>query len=183
MAISCSGFNTIALFSRRIIKIDNALVNASLVFWFCFAEMICSVTWNYPMGDKQIFDWRANILIQLERSVRTQAYGLLKKGPRRWKRFLVASASIALRFLCPRPLYYLSAPNQNRHTTQATDLGARESLNGWKKYGIEKYSRHFLARLDFPSPPSQLLPLSGSPRMSSCLLSMGMDMLFGRGHQ
>ena len=34
---------------------------------------------------------------------RTQAYGQLKKGPRPWKRFLVAPASIALRFLCPRP--------------------------------------------------------------------------------
>ena len=59
MAISCSGFNTIALFSRRIIKIDNALVNASLVFWFCFAEMICSVTWNYPREiSKYLIDGR-----------------------------------------------------------------------------------------------------------------------------
>ena len=40
-------------------------------------------------------------------TIRTQAYGQLKKGPRPWKRFLVAPASIALRFLCPRPLLLL----------------------------------------------------------------------------
>ena len=53
MAISCLGFNTIALFSRQIFKIDDAPVNASLIFWFCFAEMICSVPRNSPMGDYQ----------------------------------------------------------------------------------------------------------------------------------
>ena len=31
----------------------------------------------------------------------------------------VASAPIFSRFLCPRPLLLLSAPNQNRHATQA----------------------------------------------------------------
>ena len=89
---------------------------------------------------------------------RTQAYGLLKKGPRPWKLFLVAPASIPCGFSALARLYYLSALNQNRHATQATDLGAKESLNGWKKWRIEKYSRHFPARLDFPSPPCQFLP-------------------------
>ena len=34
--------------------------------------------------------------------------------------FQVASAPISSRFLCPRPPLLLSAPNQNRHATQAT---------------------------------------------------------------
>ena len=159
MAISCSGFNTIALFSRRIIKIKNALVNASLVFWFCFAEMICSGTWQLSHGRLP------NIWLTGEHSdpigtIRTQAYGLLKKGPRPCKRFLrLLPPQSPCGFSALARLYYLSAPNQNRHATQATDLGVRESLNGWKKWRIEKYSRHFPARLDFPSPPSQYLPL------------------------
>ena len=33
---------------------------------------------------------------------------------------VVASAPISSRFLCPRPPLLLSAPNQNRHATQAT---------------------------------------------------------------
>ena len=33
-----------------------------------------------------------------------------------------ASAPIFSRFLCPRPTLLLSAPNQNRHATQATKL-------------------------------------------------------------
>ena len=38
----------------------------------------------------------------------------------REKVFQVALAPIFLRFLCPRPPLLLSAPNQNRHATQAT---------------------------------------------------------------
>ena len=33
--------------------------------------------------------------------------------------FQIASAPISSRFLCPRPPLLLSAPNQNRHATQA----------------------------------------------------------------
>ena len=36
------------------------------------------------------------------------------------KVFQVASAPISSRFLCPRPPLLLSAPNQNRHATQAS---------------------------------------------------------------
>ena len=36
----------------------------------------------------------------------------------------VASTPISSRFLCPRPPLLLSAPNQNRHATQATLLDA-----------------------------------------------------------
>ena len=72
MAISCSGFNTIALFFHRIFKIDNAPVNTSLIIMlilFC-GEDYGSVSWNSPIGDYQIVDWRVNILIQMEQFVR-----------------------------------------------------------------------------------------------------------------
>ena len=120
MAISCLGFNTIALFSLQIFKIDDAPVNASLIFWFCFAEMICSVPRNSPMGDYQ------NIWLTGEHSepigtIRTLACGpTLKSPPSVQAVFQVASAPISSRFLCPRPPLLLSAPNQNRHATQAT---------------------------------------------------------------
>ena len=152
MAISCSGFNTIALFSRGIIKIDNALVNASLVFWFCFAEMICSVTWNSSMGDYQIFDWRANILLQSERSVRRRT-DYSKKTPVLASGFSLLPPQSPCGFSALARFYYLSAPNQNRHATLATDLGARESLNGWKKW--RTFSRPFrlcLARKPVSAP-------------------------------
>ena len=119
MAISCLGFNTIALFSRQIFKIDDAPVNASLIFWFCFAEMICSVPRNSPMGDYQ------NIWLTGEHSepigtIRTLACGSTQKSPPSVQAvFQVASAPISSRFLCPRPPLLLSAPNQNRHATQA----------------------------------------------------------------
>ena len=137
--ISSSGFNTVALFSRRIFEIDNAPVNAPLIFWFCFAEMICSVTWNSPMGNYQIFDWRANILIQLERSVCSPT-DRLKKGPHPCRRFFVAPAPNSSRFLCPRPPDHtpilLRAPNQNRRAMQA----------------ILRYTKrpHFLQQSDVP---------------------------------
>ena len=120
MAISCLGFNTIALFSRQIFKIDDAAVNASLIFWFCFAEMICSVPRNSPMGDYQ------NIWLTSEHSepigtIRTLAYGPTQKSPPSVQAvFQVAPAPISSRFLCPRPPLLLSSPNQNRHATQAT---------------------------------------------------------------
>ena len=152
MAISCSGFNTIALFSRGIIEIDNALVNASLVFWFCFAEMICSVPWNSPIGDYQIFDWRANILIQSERSVRRRT-DYSKKAPVLGSGFSLLPPQSPCGFSALARFYYLSAPNQNRHATQATDLGREKVWMGGKS------GAHFPARLDFPSPPSKYLPL------------------------
>ena len=52
MAIFSLGFKTIALFSRQIFKIDDASVNASLIFFF-FAEMICSFPRDSPMGGYQ----------------------------------------------------------------------------------------------------------------------------------
>ena len=120
MAISCLGFNTIALFSRQIFKIDDAPVNASLIFWFCFAEMICSVPRNSPMGDYQ------NIWLTSEHSepigtIRTLAYGPTQKSPPSVQAvFQVTPAPISSRFLCPRLPLSLCSPNQNRHATQAS---------------------------------------------------------------
>ena len=118
MAISCLGFNTIALFSRQIFKIDDAPVNA-LIFWFCFTEMICSVSRNSPMGDYQ------NILLTGEHpepigTIRMLAYGPTQKSPPFVQAvFQVAPAQISSRLLYPRPPLSLSAPNQNRQATQA----------------------------------------------------------------
>ena len=117
MAISCLGFNTIALFSRQIFKIDDALVNASLIFWLSFAEMICSVPRNSPMGDYQ------NISLTDKHSepigtIRTPP--TQKSPPSVQAVFQVAPAPISSRFLCPRPPLLLSPPNQNRHATQVT---------------------------------------------------------------
>ena len=120
MATSCLGFNTIALFSRQIFKIDDALVNASLIFWFSFAEMICSVPRNSPMGDYQ------NIWLTGEHSepigmIRMLAYGPTQKSPSSVQAvFQVPPALISPRFLCPCPPLLPGAPNQNRHATQAS---------------------------------------------------------------
>ena len=86
MTISCLGFNTITLFSRRIFKINDVPVNASLIFWFCFVEMIFQSLETLPWVITKIFDWRANILNQSERSVGWLT-DRLKKPPRPCRRF------------------------------------------------------------------------------------------------
>ena len=80
MAISCLGFNTFSLFSRRIFKIDDAPVFASLIFWFCFAEMICSVPRNSPMGDYPKI-WLTGEHSEPIGTIRTLAYGPTQKSP------------------------------------------------------------------------------------------------------
>ena len=114
MVISCLGFNTIALFSRQIFKIDEAPVNASLIFWFCFAEMICSVPRNSPTGDYQ------NIWLTGEHSEpwnRNDPYAGVRtdsnKAPRPCRRFfklLPAPTPISSRFLAR--LYYVARPTK-----------------------------------------------------------------------
>ena len=112
MAISCLGFNTIALFSRQIFKIDDAPVNASLIFWFCFAEVICSVPRNSPMGDYQNV-WLTGEHFEPIGTIRTLACGPTQKSPPSVQAvFQVASAPISSRFLCLARLYYLARPTK-----------------------------------------------------------------------
>ena len=44
-------------------------------------------------------------------------------------------APISSRFLCPRPPLFLSAPNQNRHATQANFLSSWLTNRQWLSYG------------------------------------------------
>ena len=109
MPISCLGFNTMTLFSRRIFKINDVPVIASFVLRRWFVQSLETLPWEIP----KIFDWRANILNQSER---------LKKAPRPCRRFFkLLPPQSHSRFLCPRPPLLFSAPNQNRHATQAID--------------------------------------------------------------
>ena len=136
MAISCLGFNTIALFSRQIFKIDDAPVNASLIFWFCFAEMICSVPRNSPMGDYQNI-WLTGKYSEPIRMIHTLAYGPTQKSPPSVQAvFQVAPILISSWFLCPRPPLLLSAPNQNHHATQAMKID--DTQVSFFDYDIEK---------------------------------------------
>ena len=80
MALSCSGFKTIALLSRRIFKSDNALVNSSAIFWFCFDEKICSVSRNSPKGNYQNI-WLTGEHCEPIGTIRTLAYGPTQKSP------------------------------------------------------------------------------------------------------
>ena len=86
MAISCLGFNTVALFSSQIFKIDDAPVNASLIFWFLLRRWFFQSLETLPWEITKIFYWRANILNQSERSVR-QRTDRLKKASRPCRRF------------------------------------------------------------------------------------------------
>ena len=128
--------------------------------------------------NKYLIDGR-NILIQSERSVR-RLTDYSKKAPVLGSGFSLLPPQSPCGFSALARLYYLIAPNQNRHTTQATDEGKSkwvERMAYRKVFG--PLSRPFRLSL---APPASIC-LSGSPRMSCCLLSMGMDMLFGRGHQ
>jgi len=111
MAVSCSGFKTTALFSQRIFKSDNALVNISAIFLFCFDEKICSVSRNSPkyLTDRRAFWTNRN---DPYGGIRTDS----KKPPLCAGSFSVAPAPISSWFFSPRPPLLLS--NQNHHATQ-----------------------------------------------------------------
>ena len=144
LAISWLGFNTIALFSCQIFKIDDASVNTSLIFWYCFAEMICSVPWNSPMGDYQ------NIWLMGEHSepigtIHTLVYGPTQKSPPSMQAaFKVASAPISSRLLCSRPSLLLSAPNQNRHAMLANLFHNKHTVNSLNNLTLYTWHNSFL---------------------------------------
>ena len=129
LKFSVSVIRSIALqLSDNISDIDDAPVNASLTFWFCFAEMIRSVPRNSPMGDYRNI-WLTGEHSQPIGTIRTLAYGPTQKSPPSVQAvFQVTSAPISSRFLCPRQPLLLSAPNQNRHATQAINKNAISTL-------------------------------------------------------
>ena len=135
MAISCLGFNTIALFSRQIFKIDDTPVNASLIFLFCFAEMINLFSpskLSHGRLPKYLIDGRT--YSEPIRMIRTLAHRLTQKSPPSSQSlFQVAPAPISLRLLYPRPHLLLGAPNQNRHATQANLFHNKHTVNSLNK--------------------------------------------------
>ena len=122
MAISCLGFNTIDLFSRQIFKIDDAPVNYPLLWYFDFVlrRWFVQSLETLPWEITKIFDWLANILNQSERSVRWRT-DRLKKAHRPCRLFFkLLQRQYPHGFgLSALPRLLLSAPNQNRHATQA----------------------------------------------------------------
>ena len=76
--------------------------------------------------------------------------------------FQVAPAPISSRFLCPRPPLLLSAPNQNRHATQASLTWFQAFTHG-EKYTEEK-NEGGEAALWYSAPLSTTVP-----EQSDCL--------------
>ena len=68
--------------------------------------------------------------------------------------FQVASAPISSRFLCPRPPLLLSAPNQNRHATQARESEDEEYEEEFDSEEVESDNDY---DLDGKSNPSQTI--------------------------
>ena len=98
------GFNTISLFSSQIFKIDIFVLR----WWFVQSLETPRIPWEIT----KLFDWRANILNQSERSVRWRTVRL-QKAPfpcRRFFKLLPAPAPISSRFLAR--LYYLARPSK-----------------------------------------------------------------------
>ena len=87
-----------------------------MLILFC-GEDYGSVSWNPPIGDYQIFDWRVEHS-DPNGTIRTQAFGPLKKATRPCRRFLIAPAPISLLFLCPHTPLSRCMPNQHRDATQ-----------------------------------------------------------------
>ena len=90
----------------------SAPVNVPLIFCFCFAEIICSVRLNSPMGDYQNIWLTGEHLNQSERSVRWRT-DRLKKAPRPCRRFFKLLPPQSPRgFSALAHLYYLARPTK-----------------------------------------------------------------------
>ena len=63
-------------------------------------------------------NWLASEHSDPNGTIRTQAFGLLKKATRPCRRFLIAPAPISLLFLCPHTPLLRCVPNQNHDATQ-----------------------------------------------------------------
>ena len=123
-----------------------------LLRWFVLS--LGTLRWEI---NKYLIDGR-NILIQSERSVR-RLTDYSKKAPVLGSGFSLLPPQSPCGFSALARLYYLIAPNQNRHTTQATDEGKSkwvERMAYRKVFG--PLSRPFRLSLA-PPPPSKYLPL------------------------
>ena len=110
MAISCSGFYTVALFSPRSTMLQSTL----LWYLIFFVQSLGTLPWEIT---KYLIDNEHSDPIRM---ICMQAYRLLKKAARPGTWFLVAPTSISPWFLCPCPPLLLCTPTQNHHATQAT---------------------------------------------------------------
>ena len=76
--------------------------------------------WSHSLRSMAVLSSRA----QERRSREIRARSARERAAKPREKFQVASAPISSRFLCPRPPLLLSAPNQNRHATQANGVTA-----------------------------------------------------------
>ena len=130
-----------------------------ILILFCGDDLLCHLELSHGR--------LANIWLTGEHSdpigtFRTQAYGLLKKGPRPWKRFLVAPASIALRFLCTRPPLLLKRAQPKPPCDAGYGLGG-EGKSKW----VEK-----MAHRKVFGPLSRPFRLSLAPQQVSAPLGL-----------
>ena len=81
-----------------------------MLILFC-GEDYGSVSWNSPIGDYQIFDWRVNILIQMERSVRRHS-DYSKRPPVHAGGFSLLPPQSPCCFSVLTRLYYVACPTK-----------------------------------------------------------------------
>ena len=74
-------------------------------------DLYCSVSWNSPLGDYQVFDWRVNILIQMERFIcRHSDYS--KRPPVHAGSFSLLPPQSPRCFSVLARLYYVACPTK-----------------------------------------------------------------------
>ena len=86
--------------------------NKVCMYQSSFKWLAC-VAWRFCWAGR-----RSGVAAKFAREARENERRSREKNKNR-RVFQVASAPISSRFLCPRPTLLLSAPNQNRHATQA----------------------------------------------------------------
>ena len=83
-----------------------------------FTLQVACVAWRFCWAGR-----RSGVAAKFAREARENERRSREKN----KNQVFASAPISSRFLCPRPPLLLSAPNQNRHATQATLQGVHDA--------------------------------------------------------
>ena len=80
-----------------------------ILFWG--EDLYCSVSWNSPLGDYQVFDWRVNILIQMERFIRRHS-DYSKRPPVHAGSFSLLPSQSPRCFSILARLYYVACPTK-----------------------------------------------------------------------